>query len=370
MKIVLITSYASEIPDLRGDMIEAFKLNGHEVIIFGPERLEDVLRIKETLQVNYRQIYLKRNGKNPFEDIFSLFSILLNLLKEKPDIVFSYTIKPIIYGSLAAKVLGIKKIYSMMSGLGSVIRNEESRSSLVRSTVMKQLKLSLNLCNKVMFHNKDDAQMLVSSSLIDKNKVSVINGSGVNMNKFIFNELTEEATFLFVGRIIKDKGILEYIEAAKIVKHKYPHARIQILGSFDSNPTAIRKEDIEHYFSEGLIEYLGSTYDVRPFLVNSTAVVLPSYHEGTPKSILEGMAVGRPIITTDAPGCRETVLEGVNGFLIPIKNPGQLAEKMIWMIENKDELKKMGKASLAICREKFDVKKVNKVILRTMELSN
>ncbi|QDY44836.1 glycosyltransferase family 4 protein [Planococcus glaciei] len=196
----------------------------------------------------------------------------------------------------------------------------------------------------------------------------MINGSGVNLNNFEKQPLPKQPIFLFVGRIIKDKGVTEYLEAAEMVKSKYPNSRIQLVGYFDTNPTAIKKEVISDYVDRGIIEYLGATDDVRPYLKECSIYVLPSYHEGTPKSVLEAMATGRPIITTNAPGCKETVVEGVNGFLVPVKNSSKLAEKMIWMIENQDNIEKMGNKSLEICRDKFDVRKVNKTILSTMKL--
>jgi glycosyltransferase involved in cell wall biosynthesis len=196
----------------------------------------------------------------------------------------------------------------------------------------------------------------------------MVKGSGVNMDKFKNKPIQDYPVFLFVGRLIRDKGVLEYIEAAKLVKRRYPEAKIQIVGYFDTNPTAISPKEFHSYLDNGMIEYLGATDDVRPFLEKSSVFVLPSYHEGIPKSVLEAMAMGRPIITTDAPGCKETVLEGVNGFLVPVKDSEKLAEKMIWMIENKDKAIKMGQQSVRICKENFDVKKVNEVLLKTMNL--
>jgi len=263
---------------------------------------------------------------------------------------------------------GVSEVYAMIGGLGSVFRNG-NKKSLAKSILKIEYKAAFKCCKKVFFHNPDDSQVMTDLEMIDENKVVLINGSGVNLLKFTPKAMPVKPVFLLVGRIIRDKGIIEYLAAAKIVKDNYPEARFQLVGYFDTNPTAIKEEEIQGYVDEGTIEYLGPTDDVRPYLEKCSVYVLPSYHEGTPKSVLEAMATGRPIITTDAPGCRETVIDGLNGFLVPVKNVAILAEKMIWMIEHQGESKKMALTSLRLCQEKFDVNKVNEVILTTMGLT-
>ncbi len=228
--------------------------------------------------------------------------------------------------------------------------------------------MALRLSKKTFFQNKDDAKEFLKLGLVRKGNVKIVNGSGVNMEIFAPMPMPKEQIFLLIGRVLRDKGILEYIQAARKVKSVYPRARFQIIGQFDINPSSIKIQDLQPYIQDGSIEYLGAINDVRPFLAKSFVYVLPSYREGTPRSVLEAMATGRPIITTDAPGCRETVIHGVNGFLVPIKDVNTLAEKMLWMIENSEEAEKMGKESLRICKEKYDVKKVNESIIKTMNL--
>lgn len=368
MKIMVLSSYAPTLFFFREDMMKAMINNGHEVIAAAPETEQEWGHKFEERNIRYVSIQgIERTGTNPIKDILGFFSILKALIREKPDKVFVYQAKTIIYGCIAAKLLRIKEIYALMGGLGSVFRNKEGKS-ITRDILKTEYKVAFKICKKVFFQNKDDSSEIVNAGLINERKIVMINGSGVNLDKFSVKPLAKNPIFLFVGRIIKDKGIIEYIEAAKIVKEKYPETRIQIVGYFDTNPTAIKEEEINQYVKDGIIEYLGPTDDVRPFLEKCSVYVLPSYHEGTPKSVLEAMATGRPIITTDAPGCRETVIEGVNGFLVPIKSVDKLAEKMIWMIENREESAKMGNHSLRICKDKFDVKKVNQVILDTMQL--
>lgn len=367
MKIMVLSSYAPTLFFFREDMMIAMIKKGHEVIAAAPESEEDWKDEFKEINVKYVSIKgIERNSTNPIKDIIGFFSILKAIKKEKPDKIFAYQAKTIIYGCIAAKFVGIKEIYALMGGLGSVLRNK--RYSIASKIMKIEYKVAFKYCNKVFFQNSDDYKEMLGVGLIKDNKTVLINGSGVNMIKFAAKPMPKNPVFLFVGRIIRDKGVIEYIEAAEIVKLKYPRVKIQIVGYFDTNPTAIKKEEIQPYIDNGIIEYLGSASDVRPFLEKCFVFVLPSYHEGTPKSVLEAMATGRPIITTDAPGCRETVIDGINGFLVPVKNSEVLAEKMIWMIEHREEAEKMGQESLKICREKFDVNKVNEIILRTMKL--
>lgn len=368
MKVIVLSSYAPTLFFFREEMMKEMINSGHEVVAVAPEKESEWKDRFNKIGVKYISIpNVERTGTNPIKDILGLFSIYKVLKRERPNKIFTYQAKTIIYGAIAAKLLGIKEVYAMMGGLGSVFRNNK-KISVTRGIMEIQYKIAFKFCKKVFFQNNDDCNLMLQGKIVHQNQIQMINGSGVNLNKFKRKNMSQFPVFLFVGRIIKDKGILEYIEAAKKVKHKYPNARVQIVGYFDTNPTAIQKEDIQKYIDDGTIEYLGETDDVRPFLEKCSVFVLPSYHEGTPKSVLEAMATGRPIITTDAPGCRETVIDGVNGFLVPVKNSNMLAEKMIWMIENKDKSIKMGEKSYEICKKKFDVNLVNEVILKTMNL--
>lgn len=365
---MILSSYAPTLFYFREDMMKAMMKNGHEVIAAAPESESEWGDKFKERKIKYVSIQgVERTGTNPIKDIIGFFSILKVIKREKPDKIFAYQAKTIIYGCIAAKLAGIKDIYAMMGGLGSIFRNGNARS-LPKEILKAEYKIAFHVCKKVFFQNRDDSGELVNARLINESKITMINGSGVNMEKFSVKPIPDHPVFLFVGRIIKDKGVLEYIKAAEIVKEKYPSARIQIVGYFDTNPTAIKEEEINQYVQKGIIEYLGRTEDVRPYLEQCSVYVLPSYHEGTPKSVLEAMATGRPIITTDAPGCRETVVDGVNGYFVPVRDANKLAEKMIRLIEHKDEVKRMGRESFNICEEKFDVNKVNLTIMNTMGL--
>ena len=367
MKVMILSSFAAANFYFREDMIKAIVDKGHEVVVAAPEPVEDWKDRFFEIGVKYVSIsHLEKNGVNPFKDTLAFFSLLDSIRKEKPDKIFAYHAKTIVYGTVAASILGVKDIYIFFGGLGSVING--NGNGLISKILRLQYKAAIKRSRKVFLQNEDDIKKLLSLKLVKEEQIVRINGSGVNLEKFQKKPLPEDFTFLFVGRIIRDKGVLEYINAAKEVKTIYPNIRVQIIGYFDTNPSAITLDDLKPYIEDGTIEYLGYHEDVRPFLEKCTVFVLPSYHEGTPKSVLEAMAIGRPIITTDTVGCRETVINGLNGFLVPVKDSNALADRMIWMIENPEQLREMAKESRKLCEEKFDVRKVNEVILSTMGL--
>ena len=210
-------------------------------------------------------------------------------------------------------------------------------------------------------------KVFTDNRIVDKEKCVITNGSGVNLERFSQKPLPDENRFLLIARVLRDKGIMEYLEAADKVAEKYPDAKFDLLGPLDTNPSALTEDDLAPYLNEN-VKYLGGTNDVRPYIEKARVYVLPSYREGTPRTVLEAMAVGRPVITTDAPGCRETVTDGENGFLVPVKDAGAIAEKMIYFIENPERAQEMALRSMEICRKKFDVRSVNKTLLRTMGL--
>lgn len=366
MKVIVLSSQALTLVNYRRDMICEMIAHGHEVIAVAPE--EDFREEIESWGARYEVIPADRTSTNPIHDIIIFFKYLRLYIKEKPDITFNYLVKPVVYGSLAARIAGVKNIYSMIAGLGSLFV-EERKHSIVQKIVRIMYKMSLPCCNRVFFQNHNDIEEFVRTNIVNKENAILVNGSGVNMERYTQTPLPSSPIFLLMARLIWDKGIKEYIEAAQIVKEKYPYAKFQLLGPFDINPTAIQPSELQTYIDNGIIEYLGETRDVRPYLNACSIYVLPSkYREGVPHSILEALAMGRPVITTDSPGCRETVEEGKNGLLVKTGDSKMLAEKMIWMIEHPNEWRRMGQESYNLCREKFDVRMVNKTLLDSMGL--
>jgi len=369
MKIVIVSHYAPSLINFRGELIKTLVKAGHQVITLGPEAgFESELA---AIGAEYRQIPLQRTGTNPAKDMSTVFALTKLLKRIKPDIVLSYAIKPVIYGSLAASLAGISNIYSMITGLGYVFTGESVKQKILFRLVYPMYKSALSKNRVVFFQNPDDLKLFRDLKLVSsKGQQIIINGSGVDISHFAYSPPpVEPISFLLMARLIWDKGIGEYVEAARNLKSRYPEVSFKLLGPFDINPTAITPADVEKWVEEGIIEYLGEARDVRPYLANSSVYVLPSfYREGTPRSVLEAMSMGRPIVTTDAPGCRETVREGTNGFLVPIKDAEALEKAMEKFILNPEIIVDFGLASRKIAEEKYDVRKVNRTILQAMGL--
>lgn len=370
MKILVVSSQAFSLCQFRADMMKDFINAGHTVYAAAPDNEQEWAEKLYKIGVTYSSFYLERNGVNPLKDIKGYLSIRKIIKEIKPDLLFSYQAKTVIYGSLAAKSLGIKNIYALIAGLGSVFRgsNKGWKRQLVKVILGLQYKVALWCPKTVFFQNHDDSEKFTRNRLVSRKKVEFMNGSGVNLEHFKYTPMPEEKRFLFVGRLIGDKGIIEYLEAAKKVKEQHPEAIFDVVGYYDTNPTALSPEDLNKYFDIGIANYLGKQDDVYPYLASSYCFILPSYHEGTPKSVLEALAVGRPVITTDAPGCRETVVDGENGYLVSVADSDDLAKRITELIENETAAARMAKKSHELAAIKYDVRLVNKSLIEKMGL--
>lgn len=368
-KIMVITPHTPSLMWFRIDMMIDFRNRGYEVTAVGQESAEKWKEKFEQYGIHYQNIPIVRNGLNPFRDIHTIKALKKLFCEVKPQKVFLYQAKAVVYGSIAAKNNPDIEIYSLISGLGSVFRGTSLKSRFLKYILKCEYFYALKKNTAVMFHNPDDMRQFQLWKIVSGSICKLVHGSGVNMNKFQYSELPDvSASFLMVARIIRDKGVIEYLEACRTIKQKYPFIECMLVGSFDSNPSALKKEELEPYLP--YIKYYGEQADVVPFIQKCTTFVLPSYHEGLPKSVLEAMSMGRAIITTNAPGCRETVVEGENGFLIPIKNATRLAERMEYIVLHPEQQQKMGEKSREIIEEKYDVKKVNEEIAQIMHLDN
>lgn len=346
MKIAVLSSHTPSLFWFRMDMMQEFINNGHAVIALGADLEKDWKDRFRKYNIDYRQLYVERNGINPFRDLKTFVQLYRFMKKEKPDKVFAYQAKTVIYGSIAAKLNGITEVYPLIAGLGSIFRGNGFKNKIVKIIMKMEYKIACSCSKKVFFQNNDDKNEFVRNGLINADKTVIINGSGVNLKRFQPAPLPSEPAFLFIGRLIKDKGIMEYLEACRIVKSQYPKIRCLLVGPYDSNPSALKPEELKPYIDNGIIEYFGEQSDVRPFIAQCSSYVLPSYHEGTPKTVLEAMAMGRSIITSDAPGCRETVIDGYNGYLISVKDVDGLVNKMNYLIKNSQIKREMGTRSL------------------------
>ncbi|WP_430489232.1 glycosyltransferase family 4 protein [Rossellomorea marisflavi] len=323
------------------------------------------------LDVEFVKASVSRAGINPLKDIKLIFEYYKIIKKNKIELIHSYTIKPNIYGTIAAKIAGVKEIYPTVNGLGYAYTGTDNKTKIIRFFTSILYKIAFSFAKKVFFQNSDDAKEMIERKIISKEKCVVIAGSGIDLEEFNYLPPVNDISFIMVTRLLKSKGVNEYLQAARIVKSQYPKVSIRLVGPLDPNPDGIKEEELRKYIDEGLVEYLGVRKDIHTLLGASSVFVLPSYYrEGVPHSILEAMATGRAILTTDSPGCRETVKEGVNGYLLEAKNPNVLAEKMLWMIENPERVKTMGLESLRYAEEKFEVNKVNSSILSTMGIQD
>lgn len=370
MRVMVIGGYAPSLLNFRGHLVASMVEAGHIVTACAPGLTPQIRGALENLGVSSHEIPLDRTGTSVFADMRSVRYLRKLFQKAQPDLVLSYTVKPVIYGSLAARSVGVPKVASIITGLGYTFGNSSIKQRMIGSVTRQLYKYAMRANTVVFFQNPDDMRLFIEQRLIDDAKKAVlINGSGVDLRYYKqVPVVTDPPTFLLIGRLIRDKGIFEYVEAARKVRSKYPNVRFHLVGPFDTNPSAISRSTIEKWQSEGIVDYFGEASDVRPYIAGASVYVLPSYREGTPRTVLEAMAMGRPIITTDAPGCRETVVDGRNGFLVPVGDVHSLVEAMEQFILRPQLIEEMGAESVRIAREKYDVHKVNEVILRSLQL--
>lgn len=365
-KIAVLSSHTPSLFWFRMDMMKSFQSYGYEVYALGNEsECEWTEKFAEN-GVTYRQINVERNGVNPLHDLKAMASIKGVLSEIMPDKIFTFQAKTIIYGGIAANMLGIKEVYPLIAGMGSVFLKDDIKTKAIRQVMIQEYKMGMRLAPTVFFQNKDDEKIFRDNHIITKQNVVLIPGSGVNCEKFSLQDMPEVFAFLCISRLIRDKGVYEYLEACREIKKKHPEVKCLLVGPYDTNPSALKPEELKAFIDEGTIEYFGEQDDVRPYLAQCNVFVLPSYREGTPKTNLEAMASGKAVITTNAPGCKETVVDGENGYLVPVKDVKAIVQKMEYMIEHPEVTANMGLAGRKIAEEKFSVDIVNRIICESM----
>jgi len=369
MNIAILGALPSSLYNFRGELIKSLSNNSQVVAMASGANNKEV-EVVEELNCRYVDYPVSRNGLNPVKDARTLIFLSFLFRSESSDLVLAYTIKPIIWGGIAARFANVQSFYAMITGLGYAFQKGGVAKNLLNVLVKFLYRSALKKSKGVIFQNRDNMQVFIDEGIVPKEKCFLVNGSGVDLSHYSLSPLPSTPHFLLIARLLGDKGIREYAQAAKLVKQKYPEAVFELVGPEDPSPDGIKLDEVHQWTESGAIKYSGATTDVRPFIENCAIYVLPSYHEGMPRTVLEAMAMGRPILTTDVPGCRETVIDGENGWLVEKANAEQLAEKMIWFIENQDKWQEMGKSSHDMAYEKFDVHKVNAEILKIMGLSN
>lgn len=378
MKFLMISSFLPSVLNFRGKLLEAIQAKGYEIHIMVPELANFQEEYQKLIALGYQvhEIPMQRTGTNPLADLKLLKNMYQQIRQIQPDVVLSYTIKPVIYGTLAAGLAKVPKRFALITGLGYAFQNvETAKRSIFQKLVHGLYAQALKYAHKVFFQNPDDLKLFEDMHLLEANKPAVVvNGSGVNVQDFevmplpINEQGGVKASFLLIARLLGDKGIREYMAAARSIKAQYPEAEFHLVGWIDDNPSAISQQELETWVNDKIVNYWGKLSDVRPAIAASSVYVLPSYREGTPRTVLEAMAMGRAVITTDAPGCRETVSHGVNGYLVAVKSVDQLVQSMQYFIEDPKLMISMGQRSREIALNKYDVHQVNKHMMTEMDM--
>lgn len=365
MRVAIVINTSWNIWNFRRGLINALQAAGHEVLAIAPPD-EYSARLETELGCRYVPIHMENKGTNPVKDAQLTRRFYRIYRRERPDVVLQYTIKPNIYGTLAARLAGIPSINNV-SGLGTVfiIQNFVSRVAL------RLYRLAFRFPHRVFFQNDDDRQLFLLHHLVRPEVTDLLPGSGIDTQRFqpaAEFRRQQPFTFLMIARVLYEKGVAEYFEAAQLVRAAVPGTRVQLLGGLDeSGNIGVKRAVLDEWLRAGHVEYLGTSDDVAAHLHLADCAVLPSYREGTPKTLLEAAALGKPLVTTDVPGCRETVVDGQNGLLCQVRDGADLAAKMLQIVQLPDEaLRAMGRASRQLAEQKFDERIVLDKYLRVI----
>jgi glycosyltransferase involved in cell wall biosynthesis len=368
-KVLLLGSYAPSLINFRGPLIAAMAERGHEVFAAAPDIDPDVAAKLVSLGATPLPVVLGRTSLNPVATWQSGRQLREIVKRIAPDVMIAYTIKPVVLGAIAARAAKVPFFAAMITGLGyAFLGGLNPRRLAIRLVAMGMYRRALAASRLVIFQNEDDRRDFRRLRLLPAAKPTlVVNGSGVDLDHFAPEPLPDRISFLMIARYLRDKGILEYGAAAARLKAEFPEVRIRLAGWLDDAPDSIGQARLDSIVAGG-VEDIGRLADVRPAIAEAGVYVLPSYREGTPRTVLEAMAMGRAVITTDAPGCRGTVAHGENGFLVPVADSDALYEAMRRFVKAPALARKMGEESLRIVRERFDVNKVNAAILEATGL--
>jgi glycosyltransferase involved in cell wall biosynthesis len=377
MKVLIVLNSAWNLLNFRSGLIKALVAEGHQVMLAAPA--DEHVSALNTLGARFIDLPMQSHGTNPLADLGLLWRFLRLIRRERPDVLLAFTSKPNVYGSLAGRWSGVP-VVNNIAGLGSVFIKGGWLARLLASLYS----LAFARSQRVFFQNPDDHLQFVEMGLVRSEQCAVLPGSGVNLQYFQTVPLpslqrTEEWNgqstnerrfrFLLVARLLKDKGINEFAEAARLLKSRYPLVEFALLGFKDKrNPNAVKEEQLTSWQEKGWVIYWGSSSDVREQIALADCVVLPSYREGTPRTLLEAAAMGRPLVTTDVPGCREVVRHGINGLLCRPRNSHDLADRMQEILQMPaEQLAQMGQASRQLVQERFDEQQVIDAYLKALD---
>ncbi len=365
MKIAVISNLAESLIRFRGPLLELLVARGHDVHVLAPDFTDAQHSTLTAMGVRPDTYRIERTGQNPLSDLATLRDLQRWLRHARVDASLTYFIKPNIYGGLAAAIARVPRRVAMVEGLGYLFTatgSDHLSKKVARGVAIALLRAALGRSHCVLFLNPDDRDDFIRRRIVAPNNAVLIGGIGVDLTYFPVVPLpapTEPVTFLMIGRLLREKGVREYVAAARLLKARYPAACFRLVGGLDDNPGAISEAEARTFGADGTVEWLGEMSDVRDAIADTAVYVLPSYREGVPRSTQEAMAMGRPVVTTDVPGCRETVVEGVNGFFAAPRDAASLAAAMERFCADPALIPTMGRESRRITEEKFDVEKVN-----------
>ncbi len=372
MKVLVLSSLAFSLINFRGKLLEEMRKAGHEVVAVAPDEDEAVRAKLAAMGVGFRTVGMARTGTNVFADLGTIRSYVKLMREERPDVVVAYTQKPIIYGGIACRIAGVKRYYALMSGLGYLFSEAASGRRLLKSVFCRLYRAGLKGAKRIFVFNSDDRPDMIEAGIVDSSApVFEVPGSGVDLERFEHAPLPPGPVhFLMIGRLMRDKGVWEFAEAAAKVASRRDGVRFSLIGRPEpSNPTGLDEEDLARLERNSPVEVIAETDDVPAFLARCHVFVLPTYYrEGLPRTILEAMAVGRAVITTDTPGCRDAVTDGENGFLVAPRNAEDLAGAMEKLATDSELLKRMSERSRELAENVYDVRKVNAILMREMDL--
>lgn len=367
LSLILLCNNAQMLINFRRDLILELIHTGAEVHCLAPDYTEAEISKLSEIGARCHHFYLVRNGTNPCQEIKSLFSIIKTIKKINADSLLAISSKPIIWGLLASRFVGIKFRSALFTGLGYAFTlDHQLKSRKLKSILIFLYRICLPIADKIIFQNKDDCHEITQACGLNPCKTLIIKGTGVNLQEWSYCEpFSRPLTFTLVARLLIEKGVLEFLEASKYLKALYPQVRFWLIGGLDSNPGSLSEAQIKEFTELGIVEWFGFV-NIKEYLPSTSVFVLPSYREGVPRSTQEAMAMGRPVITTDVPGCRETVIDGYNGYLIPPRDVNALITAMRKFIEQPSLIPSMGYHSYQMALDLFDVKKINAQYLKLL----
>ena len=376
MKVALIGTFPASMVNFRGKLLQDIAAQGHSVFAFAngySDAQKQQIRDFGAEPVEYE---IDRTGTHPLKDLKSALQLRGLIRHLGIQVILTNFMKPVVYASLAAVGTSAKDRYALLPGLGYAFTEtgskKTSKQRVLSFIIERLLKLSLKHNSKLFLYNRDDVDEISQRKLISPNRIVQLGGTGVDLADFTVTvPPTAPVTFILVARLLREKGIVEFAHAAAQVKNRFPDTEFQLLGMLDSNPGALAKSEVQGWVEEGILEWPGYVEDVTDWLQSASVFVLPSYYrEGVPRSTQEAMAMGRPIITTDAPGCRETIVNEENGYMVPVRDSSALADAMVRFIESPEKIGRMGLRSREIAEQRFDVRRINSHIIREMGLES